>query len=211
MKCVNARARKNYLNPTQQSTKVAYRETNRELLRDKQSTYREDNIEKCRASEVRYNQRNREKRKAYSSEYYYNNKSKYLERQITKKDHINELNRVRRSFRRENDPVYVLTRRLRSRIRIALNGKSKSKSSMELLGCDLVTARAHLQNTAINNGYTSFDINNYNSSEYHIDHIKPCSSFDLTDPIQQAECFNYKNLQILTAYENLSKGDSYGK
>ena len=39
--------------------------------------------------------------------------------------------------------------------------------------------------------------------------IKPCNSFDLSDPSQQKECFNYTNLQILTKEENLTKGDKY--
>ena len=40
-----------------------------------------------------------------------------------------------------------------------------------------------------------------------IDHIKPCSSFNLLDESEQLKCFNYKNLQPLWAHENLSKGD----
>ena len=44
---------------------------------------------------------------------------------------------------------------------------------------------------------------------WHIDHIKPCASFDLTDPKQQQQCFHYSNLQPLWWYDNLSKGDKY--
>lgn len=42
---------------------------------------------------------------------------------------------------------------------------------------------------------------------WHVDHIRPCASFDLQDPAQQRECFNFKNLQPLFAKENLKKGD----
>lgn len=42
--------------------------------------------------------------------------------------------------------------------------------------------------------------------EWHIDHIKPCASFDLSKSKEQLKCFNYKNLQPLWAEDNLSKG-----
>ncbi len=42
--------------------------------------------------------------------------------------------------------------------------------------------------------------------EWHIDHIKPCASFDLSKPEQQKLCFNYTNLQPLWAEENMKKG-----
>lgn len=47
------------------------------------------------------------------------------------------------------------------------------------------------------------------SGEWHIDHIKPCASFDLTDPEEQKECFHYTNLQPLWAKDNLNKGAKY--
>jgi len=43
-------------------------------------------------------------------------------------------------------------------------------------------------------------------AEWHIDHKRPCVSFNLTDPAQQRECFHYTNLQPLWATENLQKG-----
>jgi putative phage-type endonuclease len=46
-----------------------------------------------------------------------------------------------------------------------------------------------------------------NHGEWHIDHIKPCASFNLLDDYEQKKCFHYKNLQPLWATENLRKGD----
>ncbi len=44
-----------------------------------------------------------------------------------------------------------------------------------------------------------------NRNLWHIDHVLPCSSFDLTKAEEQAKCFHYTNLQPLWASENLSK------
>jgi len=48
-----------------------------------------------------------------------------------------------------------------------------------------------------------------NHGEWHIDHIKPCASFNLLNDDEQKKCFNYTNLQPLWALENLSKGFKY--
>jgi hypothetical protein len=49
--------------------------------------------------------------------------------------------------------------------------------------------------------------NNY-GRVWHVDHIKPCASFNLLDESEQLKCFHYSNLQPLFAHENLVKGDS---
>ena len=44
-----------------------------------------------------------------------------------------------------------------------------------------------------------------NYGEWQIDHIIPCSYFDLTKEENQRICFNYRNLQPLWASENNKK------
>lgn len=41
--------------------------------------------------------------------------------------------------------------------------------------------------------------------EWHIDHIVPCSFFDLSNEDHQRICFNWRNLQPLWKKDNLSK------
>ena len=207
--CQNSIARKNYKNPKQQESKKKYRESNKEKLRVNAKQYRSDNIEVRRSKEREYNDAHRDARRSYSKQYYMNNAKDISEKNKQNRSHLSEVARLRRIERRNTDPYYNLTRRLRARIRTALNGTQKSISSLELLGCSIEEFKHHLQNTAIKNGYLDFDINNYSGRDFHIDHIKPCASFDLNCPEEQKECFNWSNMQILTSSENLSKGDSY--
>jgi hypothetical protein len=89
---------------------------------------------------------------------------------------------------------------LRRRIIEALNGNKKSAKTMELVGCSINFLRYHLE-TMFKPGMSW---SNYGG--WHIDHIRPCASFDLADPEQQRECFNYSNLQPLWGRENSGKG-----
>ena len=88
---------------------------------------------------------------------------------------------------------------IRRRILDALKGRSKSESTIHLLGCSILQLRAHLE-AQFRDGMT-WD----NYGKWHIDHRKACSRFDLSDPEAQSKCFHFSNLQPLWAYENVRK------
>ena len=73
---------------------------------------------------------------------------------------------------------------------------------MELIGCSVEELKQHLE-SQFRDGMSW---ENYGTT-WHIDHIIPCTAFDMTDEEQQRTCFNYKNLQPLLAEENLLKND----
>jgi hypothetical protein len=108
--------------------------------------------------------------------------------------------RERNKKRRHTDPLYKISCILRGRLKNALKSNSKSKRTFELLGCSVEELWIHLEST-FKPGMTR-----ENHGEWHIDHIIPCISFDLSKPEEQAKCFHYTNLQALWAHENLSKG-----
>jgi hypothetical protein len=47
---------------------------------------------------------------------------------------------------------------------------------------------------------------NHSLRGWHLDHIKPCASFDLNKKNNVKKCFHYTNYQPLWAKDNLSKG-----
>lgn len=111
--------------------------------------------------------------------------------------------------RLKTDPEFKTLHTIRSRFRMAVKGLRRSKGIKSIIGCSLEELLLHLQSTAISNGYTDFNINNYDGKKYHIDHIKPCSSFNFTKENEITECFNYNNLQVLLAADNLKKSNKY--
>lgn len=105
-----------------------------------------------------------------------------------------------------DDINYKLRVLLRSRLQKALlpGGAKKSGSTEKLLGCPLWHLMAHFD-FLFKPGMTWAN----HGPVWHIDHIKPCAKFDLTDPEQQKACFHWTNLQPLFAEENLRKSDHY--
>lgn len=83
---------------------------------------------------------------------------------------------------------HKLVSNLRRRVLHALNGESKSDHTLNLIGCSIDELKIYLEEKFTEG--MSWD----NYGQWHIDHIRPCCSFDLSDPEQQKECFNYKNL-----------------
>jgi len=98
------------------------------------------------------------------------------------------------------NPNHKLKHNLRSRLRKALKGKSKDKSTVDLLGCSIERFKVHLE-TQFQPGMT-WD----NYGKWHIDHIRPLSGFDLTSAEELKIVCCYKNLQPLWAKDNISKG-----
>jgi hypothetical protein len=94
--------------------------------------------------------------------------------------------------------------RISNRMHHAVRGAKRPKT-LDVIGCTVDELRNYLQKTAIDNGYTDFNIDNYSGKEYHIDHIIPCCRFNLLDEHELRKCFHYTNLQILSAEENFAK------
>jgi hypothetical protein len=121
-----------------------------------------------------------------------------------KKNWQRNLSRKKRRYHEvdKHNIQYVIRNNTRRRLRLALlRGNSfPVDSALRLCGCSVPDLMAHLQSQF----KEGMHWNNY--GKWHIDHIRPCASFDLTDPEKQRQCFHYSNLQPLWAKENLSKG-----
>jgi hypothetical protein len=172
-----------------------------------QKKYREINSEKIKATKKQYRLNNKDYLQETSKTRYYLNRDLILKKQSEyKKTHLQERQTYERK-RIETDISYKIRKRLSTRISMAVreNNSKKYKSTIILLGFSIYDFRNYLESKFIE-GMTW---DNYGLKGWHIDHIRPCASFDLTDPEQQKQCFHYTNLQPLWAEDNLRKSDKW--
>ena len=211
----------------QTSCKLCYRayyQKNKKTIIGRTAQYRKDNKESVAEY---FRQRYKDNKVAideFQKEYYKlnkksitNYKKKYYEKnkeaieeygmQYRKKNKKEIACRMKKynKVRRDNDPAFRIEHTLRNRMRAALNGRCKADTTKALLGCTYKEACAHIE-AQFTEGM-SWDKMGIHG--IHIDHIRPCASFDLTDPEQQRECFHYTNLQPLWAKDNLRKSDKW--
>ena len=101
----------------------------------------------------------------------------------------------------DRKPQRRIGKNLRSRIINALvrQDSVKSKRIRELIGTTIPELQKHLERQ-FKSGMTW-----ENYGKWHVDHILPLASFDLTKSEEQEKAFHYTNLQPLWAKENLSK------
>lgn len=120
--------------------------------------------------------------------------------------HSQEGKAVSRSYKKEKyatDIQFKLRQILRSRLTKAISRDYKTGSAVRDLGCTIAELKTYLE--LLFQPGMSWD--NWIPDGWHIDHIKPLASFDLTNREQFLQACHYTNLQPLWAEENLSKKD----
>lgn len=122
-------------------------------------------------------------------------------------DEKSALSRKRKAWSKVHyaKPDVKLKSLLRSSINAKLQAKSlkKQETTLELTGCTIKFLRTHLERQ-FQPGMTW-----ENRGAWHIDHVRPCALFDLSDLTQRRTCFHWSNLQPLWARDNLAKGARY--
>lgn len=102
--------------------------------------------------------------------------------------------------RRENVNVRLASN-LRSRLRQAIRKHIKVGSAVRDLGISIEEFKAYI--SALFKPGMTWD--NWGGT-WHLDHIRPLASFDLTEREQFLKACHYTNMQPLTVLENLRKG-----
>lgn len=103
-----------------------------------------------------------------------------------------------------------LINNLRTNLKIALKRKKLSCSLTKLVGSDIGTVTKRLENMFYRRSsgeVMSWD--NYGYWGWHVDHIRPICSFDISDIDEVKKAFHYTNLQPLWREDNQRKSSKY--
>ena len=155
-----------------------YRELHKKEMKIYQKEYRKNNASKMKDRKEYY--------KKYRKEYYKKNKEK--------------VNTYMKN-RYKNDINFKIKSNLRGRIWAVLVNNVKSTRTMELTGCTIDESKQWLENQFTEG--MSWD--NYGINGWEIDHVYPCSKFNLEQPYEQKIAFNWFNMQPLWKHDNRTK------
>lgn len=149
-----------------------------------------DKCEEIRKKRIEYYNKNKEKIANYSKDWNRNNIER--RRQISSNHKANK---------RLQSSVYVLSERMRARIRYAIinTGSTKKTSTEKILGCSFEELKRHIEKQFYD-GMSWEKISNI-----HIDHIVPVSSGKTEEDVLML-C-HFTNLRPLWAKDNMSKGN----
>ena len=156
-----------------------YKQRNKKLISDYNKTYKSEHKEEIKVYNHDYNLENREA----------------IQKRQTEQHRI----------RRETDVNFRLAKNCRDRVGKMLNSQNTKKSckTFELIGGDVNFLKEWLQF----NFKEGMTLDNY-GQYWHIDHVIPCSLFNLQDKKQLKICCHWTNLQPMEAKANMTKNNS---
>ncbi len=195
-----AKMTKSRLKPENVLQRKSYYENNKEEYKERYLRYAQDPVKQeiKRKRSAKYEKENADK-------------IRIRKRRHNQKEEVIERRRRRHEIRRKTDIQYNIKRRLRFRLRHEIERLKDKKfvktySTFDLVGCSFEELKNHIESKFTE--WMSWDI--LLSGKIHIDHIKPCKLFDLSNIEEQKKCFHYTNLQPLWWIDNIKKNAKYG-
>lgn len=183
-----------------------YRLNHREEKKVKDQQYQLDHKDQIKLQRKIFRIQNQDKFKTVNSQYYSQNKEKIKikarqyavkhkdeirhHKRIYKLKHKEHLNAME-VLRRKNNLGVKILHNLRTRTHKVLRGINKSQSTLSLLGCTVLEFKTYIENQFVND--MTWENYGHGAGKWNLDHIIPCSIFDLTDPSEQKQCFHFSN------------------
>lgn len=210
--------------------KLKQKEYNQSISKETKKHYRENNYVKNKDSILEKNKEWRKNNKDYISEYnkkYRENNKEYLkefkrnyiksnpdQNKIWRENNPDKVKEYRKKYSKsescknhrknwyksiKNRNPHVLAWRSILTNSLKRLGKKKEDETIKLLGYSAIQLKEYIESLFTEG--MSWD----NYGEWHLDHIKPVSSYDCETPVEVVN--SLENLQPLWAFDNLSKGN----
>ena len=162
------------------------------------------NKERIRKQNSEWHQANKERVAEYGRQYYAENKEWVTKRIKAARERnpelYKEINRRNRANRLATRPELRIHSRISSQLKYCIPTGKGGRATQELIGYPTSELRDHLEKQFLKG--MSFE----NFGKWHIDHIIPVSSFDLTTDEGIRAAWAITNLRPLWAKDNIKKG-----
>ncbi len=170
-----------------------YREKNREKLLKKEKEFRKKNKKSIQKYLKKYRKNHRNEAKEYSKEYYKNNNEEIIKKNSEYRQKNKHKRNATEKIKRDGNICYKIEINLRSRLYHAIKNDQKVGSAISDLGCSVDKLKQYLEKQFYPHPKTRKQMTwkNYGLFGWHIDHIKPLASFDLTDRKQFLNACHY--------------------
>lgn len=183
-----------------------YAKLNKQQLKIYAKEYRQKNKSALAKYFSEYSKANKKLRNEYFARYRTTNKFQSYQKQWRCREDVKEKRRVKDRERRKNDIGYRISKDFSRYMQHCLRsvGGKGGLSWKKLVDYTLDELKSHLEKQ-FRDGMTWEN----KGKVWHIDHIKPISSFDITSKDCDAfrACWSLSNLRPLLVQENLRKGN----
>ena len=195
------------------------RKENPEYYRKQEKEIRDNNPERTKANDKRNYENNKEKKLAgmkiwrdnnfeYMINYRKDHKKELQEKRkiydTNNRDKINKTQREYHKRKMNEDELYVLMRKARSRFYNYLKSKNlyKTENTINYVGIDKDVFMEWI-------GW-NIELDNLDFENYHLDHFTPISKFVIKheEDIYNSRCHHWTNLRPMIPEENLEKSDT---
>lgn len=195
--------RKKYYNKNKEKIQLKNKEwklNNPEKYKEIIDSYHEKNHNLLKIKKKQYRDKNREKLLNLTNKWKIDNYYRYLEKKREyNKSEIGLKNKRKNYHKNKEKNNYIIAWRTVLINTIRRVGTSKEGKTNELLGYSPIQLKEHIEKQFVDG--MSWD----NWGEWHIDHIKPVSSFDKSEKICIINSLD--NLRPLWALDNLKKSN----
>ncbi len=113
-----------------------------------------------------------------------------------------QLNNLYRLKRAKTDVNFKLKINLRNRLNLSIKRNTKLGSGVRDLGCSVPEFKLYIESKF----QPGMNWENWSINGWHLDHIRPLSSFDLSNKEELKKACHFTNLQPLWAKDNMKKG-----